>query len=55
MDIRYNLDSETGLPHIYDHGVWEQEVEEVLRQKGEVYPARGNIVRLDCCCAGIRR
>ena len=42
MEIRYNLDSETGLPHIYDHGVWEHEVEEVLGRKGEDYPARGD-------------
>jgi hypothetical protein len=32
MEIRYNRDEETGLPHIYDHGVSELEVEEVLRR-----------------------
>ena len=32
MEIRYNCDEDTGLPHIYDHGVSEQEVEEVLRR-----------------------
>ena len=42
MEIRYNLDPETGLPHIYDHGVLEHEVEEVMRRKGEDYPARGD-------------
>jgi len=31
MEIRYNRDKETGLPHIYDHGVSEQEVESILR------------------------
>ena len=40
MEIRYNLDPESTLPHIYDHGVSEHEVEEVQRQKGEDYPAR---------------
>ncbi len=30
MEIRYNRDEETGLPHIYDHGVSEREVESVL-------------------------
>ncbi|MBI3822063.1 MAG: DUF4258 domain-containing protein [Planctomycetes bacterium] len=40
MEIRYNRDPETRLPHIYDHGVSEHEVEEVLRGLGEDYPAR---------------
>jgi hypothetical protein len=40
MGVRYNKDPETGLPHICDHGVTEGEVEEVLRQQGEDYPAR---------------
>ena len=40
MAIRYHRDPETGLPHIYDHGVKEREVEEVLGQEGEDYPAR---------------
>lgn len=35
MQIRYYLDSETGVPHIHDHGVVEYEVEEVLRHPGE--------------------
>ncbi|MDE0426165.1 MAG: DUF4258 domain-containing protein [Candidatus Poribacteria bacterium] len=30
MNIRFYSDPETGLPHIYDHGVTEDEVEEVL-------------------------
>jgi hypothetical protein len=40
MDVRYNKDPETGLPQIYDHGIQEEEVEDVLRQQGEDYPAR---------------
>lgn len=40
MDIRYHRDPETGLPHIYDHGVTEREVEEILGAIGDDYPAR---------------
>lgn len=35
MEVRYFLDPDTGQPHIYGHGVTEQEVEEVLRGRGE--------------------
>ena len=35
MNIRFYLDSETGLPHIYKHNVDEKEVEEVLYNVGE--------------------
>ena len=35
MEVRYHVDPETGQPHIYGHGVSEQEVEEVLRGRGE--------------------
>lgn len=31
MKIRYNTDPDTGMPHIYAHGVSEHEVEDVLR------------------------
>ena len=41
MEIRYYLDPETGLPHIYDHGVIESEVERVLRRAGEDGPSSG--------------
>jgi len=30
MIIRFNIDAETGLPHIYEHGVTEDEVRQVL-------------------------
>ena len=40
MRIRLLRDAETGLPHIYAHGVTEEEVEQVLRGHGEVLPAR---------------
>ena len=35
MKIRYYIDPETGLPHIYKHDVTESEVEEVLDRPGE--------------------
>ena len=38
MEIRIYLDPDTGLPHIYGHGVSEAEVEEVLRRPGEDRP-----------------
>lgn len=38
MKIRYYIDSETGLPHIYNHHVREHEVEYILRRPGEDRP-----------------
>jgi hypothetical protein len=38
MNIRFYIDPETGQPHIYNHGVWEAEVEDVLRDPGEDRP-----------------
>jgi hypothetical protein len=35
MELRFYRDPETGLPHIYDHGVTEEEVRQVLRRPGE--------------------
>ena len=35
MELRFHIDPETGQPHIYDHGVTENEVREVLRRPGE--------------------
>ena len=35
LNIRYYIDPETGLPHIYNHNVTEPEVEEVLTRPGE--------------------
>jgi len=40
VKIRYYVDPETELPHIYRHNVSEQEVEEVLRRPGEDRPGR---------------
>jgi hypothetical protein len=35
MDIRLHIDPDTNLPHIFEHGVTEDEVREVLRKPGE--------------------
>ncbi len=43
MDVRYYSDPATVLPHIYDHGITEAEVEWVLTHAGEDGPsARGS-------------
>jgi len=41
MDIRYYVNPVTGLPHIYDHGVSEAEIEQVLRRPAEDGPSSG--------------
>ena len=38
MEIRFWIDPETDLPHIFEHGVTEAEVEQVLRSSGEEFP-----------------
>ena len=35
MKLRFYMDRDSGLPHVYNHGVREDEVEEVLRRRGE--------------------
>ena len=40
MRLRFYLDSATGLPHIYNHGITEGEAEEILTRPGEDRPAR---------------
>ena len=40
MNLRFYLDPETGEPHIYNHGVTEDEVADVLRTPGEDRPGR---------------
>jgi hypothetical protein len=40
MEYRYYIDPDTGEPHIYDHGIREHEVEQVLRGPGEDLPAQ---------------
>ena len=38
MDVRFHLDPDTGLPHVYGHGVTEAEVEFILRHPGQDRP-----------------
>ena len=42
MNLRFYTDPESGYPHIYDHGVDEYEVEDVIMDPGEDMPGRGN-------------
>ena len=42
MRLRFYIDRDTGLPHIHNHGVREDEVEQVLRRPGEDRPGKEN-------------
>ncbi len=42
MELRFWNDPETGLPHIYTHGVTEEEVRQVLGRPGLDYPVERN-------------
>jgi hypothetical protein len=42
MKIRFYIDPETDLPHIYKHDVRETEVEDVLKKPGEDRPGKSN-------------
>ena len=42
MDLRFWIDPETGLPHIYTHGVSEEEVRQVLSRSGLDFPEERN-------------
>jgi hypothetical protein len=53
VELRYYIDPETELPHIYRHGVDEQDVEDVLRRPLEDRPGReGSRVALGRSRAG---
>jgi len=53
VEIRFYNDPTTGLPHIYKHGVTEEEVTEVLLGIGEDLPAkRGSRMKLGKTNAG---
>ena len=41
VDVRFYLDPATHQPHIWNHDVEEQEVQQVLRSPGEDRPGRG--------------
>src|SRR5437764_6364015 len=38
VNVRFFIDPTSGLPHIYDHGVDEDEVEQALANRGEDRP-----------------
>lgn len=40
MKIRFYIDPETDLPHIYRHDVYEDEVEDVIIRPGEDRPGK---------------
>ena len=42
MELRFWNDPETGLPHMFDHGVTEDEVAQVLRRPGLNVRGGGN-------------
>lgn len=42
MKLRFYIDPETELPHIYEHDVDENEVESILRSPGEDRPGRNS-------------
>jgi hypothetical protein len=42
MKIRFYIDKESGLPHIYRHDVQEDEVEDVLQNPSEDRPGKEN-------------
>jgi hypothetical protein len=42
MDLRFWIDPETGLPHIYEHGVTQEEVRQVLSRPGLNLRGGGN-------------
>lgn len=53
MDVRYYIDPDSGEPHIYEHNVGEEEVEQVLRGPGEDFPAKqGSRMKLGQTIAG---
>ena len=40
MNVRFYVDPETGSPHIYEHGIEEEEVIDALSSPGEDRPSR---------------
>lgn len=53
MEIRFYEDPETGLPHIYQHGITEAEVWQVLHGRGENLRGRDDsLIRVGRTAAG---
>ena len=42
MMIRFHLDPDTGLPHIYGHGITEEEVRQILVTPGRYLRGTGD-------------
>jgi hypothetical protein len=42
MELRFFIDPESGQPHIYDHGITEEEVRQVMAKRGQDYPGSKN-------------
>lgn len=42
MEVRFYIDPETDQPHIYEHGITEEEVREVLSKRGDDFQGRRN-------------
>jgi hypothetical protein len=42
MELRFYFDPETRQPHIYDHGVTEEEVRQVLVRRGDDFKGSRN-------------
>ena len=53
MNIRYNSDPDTGMPHIFQHGISESDVMDVLRDPIEARPgSNGSTVLIGRTFAG---
>ena len=53
MELRFWIDPVTDQPHVYDHGVTEDEVWQVLGRAGEEFPGRdGSRIRIGQTEAG---
>ena len=53
MDLRFWIDPESSLPHIFNHGVTEEEVRQVLSRTAEDFPGTdGSRIRLGQTQAG---
>jgi hypothetical protein len=53
MEIRFYIDPDTAEPHIFGHGIIEEEVRQVLRGPGDDFPgSRNSRMKLGRTAAG---
>jgi hypothetical protein len=53
MELRFNMDPETGQPHVFQHGVTEEEVRQVLTRVGDDFRGgRGSRIRFGQTATG---